>query len=390
MPLPNRPKWRETALVAAVAGWAFASCATGAVASQAMGDVQPNAALDSKVVEQGKSYGFFNDTSFLIVPIPVSNPTIGSGGALATAMFFKTDPQSQSSLIGAGGFYTSSGSWGAAATTDLAFSEDRYHVKGSAGYATVTYDFYGVGSGNDSRHVSLTQSGYLFDARLETRVAPHLYIGGQGRYMTIKTKFNLPDLAGDLLENGGPLERIKNSITTIGFVTTYDSRDKDYSPSSGALMEGAFDIGLHDFVTKNSFTRTTASYSRYDKVADDLVLASHGSLCMTNGQVPIFDLCMFGAGNDLRGYAVGRFQDKAMFAAQEELRWHAFWRIGFVAFGGIGSVAHSVDKFSDILAAGGVGLRFLASKEYGVNIGIDGAINKDGEKSFYIMVGEAF
>ena len=79
-----------------------------------------------------------------------------------------------------------------------------------------------------------------------------------------------------------------------------------------------------------------------------------------------------------------------MFAAQAELRWHAFWRIGFVAFGGIGSVAHSVDGFEDLLASGGVGMRFLASKEYGVNLGIDGAVTKDGDKAFYIRVGEAF
>jgi hypothetical protein len=43
-----------------------------------------------------------------------------------------------------------------------------------------------------------------------------------------------------------------------------------------------------------------------------------------------------------------------------------------------------------VLVAGGVGMRVLVSKDYGVNVGLDGAINKDGEKSFYIQVGEAF
>ncbi len=76
-----------------------------------------------------------------------------------------------------------------------------------------------------------------------------------------------------------------------------------------------------------------------------------------------------------------------MFTVQEELRWHAFWRVGFVAFAGMGSVAPSPDRFEKILASGGVGARFLVSKEYGVNLGIDGAINAQGEKTFYIMVG---
>jgi outer membrane protein assembly factor BamA len=361
-------------------------------ASQITGDVQPGSMLDSTPIDQGKGFGFFNDTSFLVVPIPVSNPTIGSGGALAGAMFFRTDDKSKPSLIGLGGMYTSSGSWGAGAMADIAFDEDRYHAKTSAGYASVTYDFFGIGTtaGNGGRHVSLTQSGALVQLGFETRVAPDFYLGAQTRVMDISTKFNLPDLAGQLLGNGGPLSKIENRITTIGLTTNYDSRDKAYNPGAGQLIQTEVDFGLHDFVTRDGFIRTTASYSRYDRLDDNLVLASHASLCMAGGQVPIFDLCMFGANNDLRGYAVGHFQDDAMFAAQAELRWHAFWRIGFVAFGGVGSVAHSVDKFEDMLASGGVGIRFLASKEYGVNIGLDGAVTADGEKAFYIQLGEAF
>lgn len=361
-------------------------------ASQITGDVQPDTVLDSAALDQGKGLNFFNDTSFLVVPIPMSNPTIGSGGALAGAMFFRTDDKSKPSLVGLGAMYASSGSWGAGAMADVAFDDDRYRVKASAGYADVIYDFFGIGTeaGNDGRHVSLDQSGYVVQLGFEGRVAPDFYLGLQTRFMEIKTKFDLPDLAGELLGDSGPLSDIHNRITTLGLTATYDTRDRSYNPSAGQLVQGVVDFGLHDFVTRDSFIRSTASYSRYDRLDDDLVLASHASLCMAGGQVPIFDLCMFGAGNDLRGYAVGHFQDDAMFAAQAELRWHAFWRIGFVAFGGVGSIAHSVDKFKDIRASGGVGIRFLASKEYGVNIGIDGAITKDGEKAFYIQLGEAF
>jgi outer membrane protein assembly factor BamA len=156
------------------------------------------------------------------------------------------------------------------------------------------------------------------------------------------------------------------------------------------LIDGELDFGSHNFIESNGFTRTTADYNRYDALDDGLVLASHASVCMANGSVPIFDLCLFGASNDLRGYAVGKYQDKAMFTTQEELRWAAFWRIGFVAFAGIGSVAPSVDRFDTILASAGIGMRFLASKDYGINVGIDGAVTREGDKAFYIQVGEAF
>ena len=367
----------------------LASCSS-ATAGTGTGDIQPDTALDRQTIDKGG--GFFNNSNFLIVPIPISNPTLGSGGALAAGMLFKTDEKSKSSLIGAGSFYTSNGSWGAAAVTDLAFDEDHYRTKASAGYANVSYDFYGTGvaSGTAGRHVSLTQSGYLLQGSLATKMAPNFYIGGQARYMQIKTAFNLPDLAGDLLANGGPLSRIDNNITTIGLFVTYDSRNKDYSPSEGSLLEASFDAGLHRFVTSNVFTRAKVAYNQYDQIADSLVLASHASLCAEGGQVPIFDLCMMGAGNDLRGYPVGRYQDKAMYTLQEELRWHAFWRVGFVAFGGIGSVAPSINQFGRIFASGGAGMRFVVSKEYGVNLGLDVVVNAQGEKTFYIQVGEAF
>jgi outer membrane protein assembly factor BamA len=366
--------------------------ASPARAGQSVGDVTPNTAVDTGTLGKGQGLGIFNDPDFLVVPIPISNPTIGSGAALAGAMLFKTDAQSSSSMIGAAAFRTSNGSWGGGAVASFAFDEDRYRAKLSLGYADILYDFYGVGQAavEKGRFISINQGGDLVQASFQTRIAPHLYAGLQARYMNIKTAFNLPDLAGTLLDNGGPLSKIDDLLNTVGLVATYDSRNRDYSPNAGQLIDGEIDFGSHNFIQSNGFTRTTADYNRYDALNDDLVLASHGSLCMANGSVPIFDLCLFGSSNDLRGYAVGKYQDKAMFTEQEELRWHAFWRIGFVAFAGIGSVAPSADRFGDILASAGVGMRFLASKDYGINVGIDGAVTKEGDKAFYIQVGEAF
>src|SRR6202000_2223643 len=105
--------------------------------------------------------------------------------------------QSKPSTIGVAGFYTSSGSWGGGASANIAFDQDRYLAKLSGGYANITYDFYGIGAsaGRDNVHVSLTQSGALALGGFEARVAPDFYLGVQARYVDIKTKFNLPDVA---------------------------------------------------------------------------------------------------------------------------------------------------------------------------------------------------
>ena len=50
------------------------------------------------------------------------------------------------------------------------------------------------------------------------------------------------------------------------------------------------------------------------------VVALRASACQASDRTPLFDLCLFGANNDLRGYEVGRYRDRAMVAAQAEYR----------------------------------------------------------------------
>jgi hypothetical protein len=101
--------WRHAILCALLL---FLNVTTAARAGQATGDVQPDRALDADILGKGQGLGLFNDPNYLIVPIPISNPTIGSGLALAGAVLFKTDPQSSSSYLGVAGFGTQGGSWG--------------------------------------------------------------------------------------------------------------------------------------------------------------------------------------------------------------------------------------------------------------------------------------
>jgi hypothetical protein len=93
----------------------------------------------------------------------------------------------------------------------------------------------------------------------------------------------------------------------------------------------------------------------------------------------------------LRGYTAGRYLDRYMLGTQLEYRLVLPWRLGLVAFGGVGEVAPGVDKFraNDFLPAGGTGIRFLLSKKYHVNLRTDFAWGKDNF-TWSMGVGEAF
>jgi hemolysin activation/secretion protein len=94
----------------------------------------------------------------------------------------------------------------------------------------------------------------------------------------------------------------------------------------------------------------------------------------------------------LRGFPGGKYLNDTTWQAQAELRWRIFWRIGAVAFAGVGQTAPNLGAFrdNDVLYSGGVGLRFVASESERVNLGIDYARASDGDSAFYFRIGEAF
>src|SRR3546814_16742299 len=67
-------------------------------------------------------------------------------------------------------------------------------------------------------------------------------------------------------------------------------------------------------------------------------------------------------------------------------------RWGVVGFAGVGGVGADLGEVfeADVLASGGLGLRFQASKGYQVHLAVDGAVNRDGDLSLYFRIGEAF
>jgi hypothetical protein len=81
-----------------------------------------------------------------------------------------------------------------------------------------------------------------------------------------------------------------------------------------------------------------------------------------------------------------------MFATQLEYRLSLPKRFGVVGFGGIGEVVpggSQILKSSNLLPAGGGGLRFQLSKKYRVNLRADIAQGKD-TWTWSMGVGEAF
>jgi hypothetical protein len=346
--------------------------------------------------EQGKRDGK-GDRKFdyVIAPIPVVNPLLGTGLTLAGALLYRVNPYdnvSPPSLTGVGGFYASTGSWAAAFAQKLYLKEDRYRILLGAGYFNLFYDFYGIGfgAGKDERKVSIDQRGELYGVEILVRLFGRLYAGPFYRYFPTRTK---PDgiLRDALIEIGIPEAQLDLDIGSLGVHLQHDLRDNTFNPAEGHLFDLRAAFQEESFGSDLSYQKYEASYNHYLGLSGPSVLAMRASGCYAAGDVPFFDLCLLGAKSDIRGYSVGRYQDRTLLAGQVEYRRGLYKKFGGVVFGGIAQVGQNLHEFdsSSWLPAAGVGIRYVVSEVHKLNLRVDLARGRD-ETALYVSVGEAF
>jgi hypothetical protein len=161
---------------------------------------------------------------------------------------------------------------------------------------------------------------------------------------------------------------------------------------SGTFFSFNSSFFSQDLGSKYSFQTYRTTFNKYWGFGEKQVLAYNGYACATGGAPPFYGNCIYGTNNELRGYTAGRYFTSYMLATQLEYRLVLPWRLGVVAFGGIGETIpgnNQVYGTQHFLPAGGGGVRFLLSKKFHVNLRADVARGRDGH-TFGLGVGEAF
>ena len=332
---------------------------------------------------------------FVFAPIPMHSPAIGAGLELGVGYIFKLnqdDKVSPPSAIGAGALFTSNGTRGGALGVKLYLKEDLYRVTLAGGRARVNYDFFGTGiiAGNEGRFIPLTSRGTAIFGEMLRRVKGKIYVGGRVQYRQLSIAIRPQD--GD--SEGRPgIDEVELDARTValGLKTTRDTRNDTFYPTRGSLFEFTSDFFDQAWGSRFEYQVYKTDFNRYVTLAPRHVFAYRAMGCAANGRVPFYDLCLYGAMNDLRGYTAGRYQDRRMFATQAEYRVELPKRFGLVAFGGFGGVARHLNEFrmDQLLPAAGAGGRFRLTKESHVNFRVDFAVGRNGH-TVTIGVGEAF
>lgn len=330
--------------------------------------------------------------SFVVMPIPLSDPMLGTGLTLAAAALYNPNGGQRPWVTGAGVMHTSNGSHAYGAFQQASFHQDRVRVLAFAGKADMNLRFYGIGSaaGAQGASVPTRDTGTVVLAQALFGVSKNLFVGLRLQSTHIKTELDLSEVGSKLGVSLPPID-LDHRTTLLGPALDYDTRDNQFMPRSGDYATLRIGFSSPRYGSDLSYRNLRAGYARYWPLNPRWTLAGRISTCAVDGRVPFPELCLFGVQNDLRGYPAGQYRDRNLYAAQAELRWHFGERFGAVFFAGNGAVSR---KYADLLKgtqlpSAGAGLRWLASKKYGVNVSVDVAVGRDGH-AVYFYIGEAF
>jgi hypothetical protein len=289
----------------------------------------------SDMAEETSRFKFLSKKpkNLLIVPIPTSSPTFGTGLILGGAYFYpQTEAQKEAqpaSFTGAAAGYTSNDSWVAGVMQQNYWKEDTCRFTGVAAYLDLKLNLIPTGSSDDTdKSLDWLVNGSLFQARISRKIRGHWYLGVSARYLDISQAIGL-----DVEDEEGDFN-IESEISALGVGVhlDFDSRDLPSNAFKGRYLElKAIGSNVSESEGDN-YQSYHARFRSYHPLRDNLVLAWEVNGCSRSGQVPLWDTCRLG----LRGFPATYYLGRQSLYGQAELRWRIYKRWGMVGFAGAG------------------------------------------------------
>lgn len=361
-------------------------------AAIAQEEAAPGAPADTAGLEGQDESDETDGSATLPLPIVFYQPETGLGFGASLLTYYQLTPGdtvSPPSSLALIGIYTTKNQVEIGFSSDMYFDADRWRVSLGAGYSKFPNKFWGIGNDTpDEAEEDYTPISVRLLTWPQKRIAEG-WFAGFGAALVSRKISDVED--GGMLDSGVVPGTDDGQILGFRGSLIRDTRDSTIFPRRGAyhqlLVDGYPEIWIADY----GFARYTLDLRGYVPVTRTHVLALRALGVASSGEPPFDQLAELGGDSDLRGYYQGRYRDRHLISFHAEYRLPLFWRVGAVGFVGAGQVAESVSGFGldRFWPSGGLGLRFLAIEETGLNIRADVAIG-DGDSGFYLGVGEVF
>lgn len=331
--------------------------------------------------------------------------SLGVGGAML--MSFKMDKKdtvSQRSFLPVGFNLSLNGTIVVAGAGTFFFKQDKYRLYMNYSFRNEPANYYGTdistientprGTNTTGFHKMLLQ----FNPRFVWQARPGLFAGAlMDINYTESTDLNPVMLADPYIS------RFRTSYlnTGLGAVLQYDTRDDIATPTRGFLVSGTGKFYSKAFGGAYNYQILDLEYRHFvPLIHRRSVLGWTARTQIGFNDIPFTELPMFGSPFDLRGYYWGKYRDKSMmygiaeyrhmFGSQEAYERGTFWsKLGFVVWGGIGTIGDTPLQWKKWKLNYGIGLRIQMQKNKNFRIDIG---REPGVKGilFYMNMTEAF
>jgi hypothetical protein len=265
-----------------------------------------------------------------------------------------------------------------------------YHIQTNLQYSDFPDQFYGMGNWTtEDMEEPFSSRFWKLSVEALKKVHGPLNVGFQ--YFFDDT--NLTEVKdGGLLESANIPGSSGGTVSGLGYLMTYDSRDSIFYPTAGSFHQfsvTAFGRALGSDFTYNRLYLELRKYIRFSYAH---CLAFQTRFLFQTGDPPFWRMGLLGGSEIMRGYYLGRYRDRNMMAFQAEYRWAPIlWRVGLAAFAGLGDVAATPGLFDlgRFKYTYGLGLRFVIDPKQRLHLRLDFGFGK-GTSGVYFTAGEAF
>ncbi|MEG0499959.1 MAG: BamA/TamA family outer membrane protein [Rikenellaceae bacterium] len=343
--------------------------------------------------------------SILGGPAYTPEASLGLGGAaLLTFKFNPRDSIVNRSILPFGFLVSINKTFMLAGGSEFFFKQNRIQLNTEYGIRYEPDNYFGVGYDViDKNYKSDSTTQYTrmqvqLKPILSFRIADNILLGPILDY----TYYNLLD-PNEFMKKDAYYNRFDSHYLSagIGVNFRYDSRDNPSMPYEGvrlnisSLIYGKYLGGTYNY------TYSSLDYRQYQRMFKRRsVLAWTARIDISTGNVPLTALPTFGSPTDLRGYAKGHYRDKTMGYAITEYR-HMFGsqevydarrpfvsRLGFVVWGGVGTIGNNVNDWDKFKWNYGFGFRYEVQPHN--NFRLDVGKSPHGKWMVYMNMIEAF
>jgi len=321
-----------------------------------------------------------NTSDYLVVPIPFSNPTLGTGiNAVGLYLHAKRDKESLTPTTAVVALYSSNKSWMGGVFHEDFWDHGKNRMKAGIGVSELHLNYYGIGEDEESVYkyrmnvmpIVARYQRQVFDDNLFFGVQ---YIGLFGQIQGEKEDSLLPSEG-------------KFKASALGLVTTYDSRDDIYFPTSGMYSELIYNHYAKIIGSDFNAELLKAYSTLYIPHLEGSTFASKIEYKYNSSREPFFLLPSV----SLRGFDKTKYIDQTVLQVQNEERFKFSSNFTTVAFLEAGVYGATIKELSinSLIVSYGAGLRYKVLEKKKINLAVDVAFS-EADSAIYLRLGEAF